>query len=115
MALYMSFLLQVPPIYELDTTDLTQWNKNVSNKAIEIIENHLNGSSSRYEPIRTEIEEEKKNIDGNSRNYCAVCDRLIIGDKTYKIHLNSNRHMKVVKIKRKLEKQEAAVAGDKQQ
>ncbi|XP_060802548.1 tRNA dimethylallyltransferase isoform X2 [Amyelois transitella] len=96
---------QVPPVYELDTTDISLWEENVKGKAEKIIESYLHESPCEYEPLNLKLDEEKKNIDGNSRNYCEVCNRLIIGDKTYKIHLKSNRHMKVIKLKKKLERE----------
>lgn len=101
----------MPPIYELDTTDLSKWNIEVLNKATDIIESHVNEISCPYEPIKVEMDEEKKKIDGNSRNYCAVCERLILGDKTYQIHLQSYRHMKVLKKKKKMEHTAPAVSS----
>ncbi|XP_053606974.1 tRNA dimethylallyltransferase [Plodia interpunctella] len=90
---------QIPPVYELDTTDITSWEENVKNKAETIISSFLNETPCDYEPLKLKIDEEKKNIDGKSYNYCEICSRLIIGDKTYEIHLKSNRHMKVLKKK----------------
>lgn len=97
MALISMF--QVPPIYELDTTDFSKWDENVKNKAIEAIESFIDGTPSEIKPLNPNIKEELKKIDGNSRNYCSICQRLIIGDRTYAIHLNSNRHMKMKKRK----------------
>ncbi|XP_028174145.1 tRNA dimethylallyltransferase [Ostrinia furnacalis] len=94
---------EVPPIYELNTTNLSQWDTEVRYKAIQIIQSYINDSPCNYEPLKSEINEEKKKIDGNSRNYCSVCERIILGDKTYEIHLQSYRHMKVLKKKRRLE------------
>ncbi|XP_026761040.2 tRNA dimethylallyltransferase [Galleria mellonella] len=101
---------EVPPIYELDTTDITKWNELVKNKAFHIVESYLNGSPCDYKPIEVIIDEDKKKIDGNSRNYCDVCERLIIGDKTYEIHLKSYKHMKILKKKKKLEERNKARA-----
>ncbi|CAG9793667.1 unnamed protein product [Diatraea saccharalis] len=90
---------EVPTIYELDTTDLTKWNEEVKNKAIQIIDSYITGQTCCFEPLKSNITEEKKLIDGNSRNYCDVCNRLILGDKTYEIHLQSYKHKKVLKKK----------------
>ncbi|XP_047503271.1 tRNA dimethylallyltransferase [Pieris napi] len=90
---------EVPPIYELDTTDLSKWNEDVKNKAIDIIESYLNESICNVEPLKPQQHDEKVKIDGHSCNYCEVCERLIIGDKEYSIHLTSNRHKKVLKKK----------------
>ncbi|RVE45594.1 hypothetical protein evm_009791 [Chilo suppressalis] len=94
---------ELPAIYELDTTDLTKWNEEVKKKAVHIIDSYIKGKACDFEPLKCTVDEEKKNIDGNSRNYCEVCNRLILGDRTYEIHLQSNRHKKVLKLKKKLE------------
>ncbi|KPJ02137.1 tRNA dimethylallyltransferase, mitochondrial [Papilio xuthus] len=93
---------EVPTIYELDTTDLSQWDKQVKNKAIEIIESYINKIPCPYEPLKKNIDEEKKKINSQSSNYCDVCERLIIGDKEYTIHLNSFKHQRVLKKKKRL-------------
>ncbi|XP_047993802.1 tRNA dimethylallyltransferase [Leguminivora glycinivorella] len=93
---------EVPPVYELDTTDVSKWETQVKEKAIEIIESYLNGTECKYEPLKSETKEAKKDINPFSNNYCDVCRRVLIGDKEYGIHLKSNKHMKVLK-KRKLE------------
>ncbi|XP_049874589.1 tRNA dimethylallyltransferase [Pectinophora gossypiella] len=98
---------EVPPIYELDTTDVSKWDENVKNKAIKIIESFLNETPCEYEPVESKNREEVKGINTKSSNFCEVCNRLIIGDKQYGIHLRSNRHMKVLKKKKKIEEKQA--------
>lgn len=85
----------------MDTTDVTNWNENVKNKAILIIESFINGAPIEIKPLDPDVKEGLKTIDVLSHNYCEVCQRLIIGDKQYAIHLNSNRHMKVIKKNKK--------------
>ncbi|KAJ2944141.1 hypothetical protein O0L34_g18112 [Tuta absoluta] len=87
---------EVPPIYELDTTDVTKWDEVVKNKAIHIIESFLNDQPCKYEAAQPRSKE-KKYIDSKSANYCEICKRLILGDKEFQIHLQSNRHAKVLK------------------
>ncbi|KAL4706215.1 hypothetical protein ACJJTC_018399 [Scirpophaga incertulas] len=94
---------EVPLIYELDTTDISKWDENVKTKAIHIIESFLNDIPCNYEPLKPDIDEEKINKDGNSRNFCSVCERLILGDEAYQIHLRSFRHSKVLNMKKKKE------------
>lgn len=91
---------EVPPIYELDTTDVTKWDELVKNKAIHIIESFLNQTNCEFEPLKPEIGEEKRKIDGNSYNYCDVCQRVLLGDQVYAIHMRSIRHIKVLKKKK---------------
>ncbi|XP_052741800.1 tRNA dimethylallyltransferase isoform X2 [Bicyclus anynana] len=103
---------EVPPIYELDTTDLTKWDEEVKNKAFNIIDSFINASPCQHEPLKQFISDDKRSIDGHSSNYCDVCERLIIGDKEFSIHLNSHKHMRVIKRKKRialqLEKQKLA-------
>lgn len=104
MAVIVLFVLQVAPVYELNTTNLSLWDDEVKNKAIHIIESYLNNSPCKYEPIKPVINEEKMKMDVASRNFCTVCNRLFLGDKVYEIHLKSFRHMKVLKKKQNSEK-----------
>ncbi|CAH0584056.1 unnamed protein product [Chrysodeixis includens] len=91
---------EIPPIYELDTTDVSKWDEEVKNKAIHIIESYLTDTQSEFVPLRSNIDQNKKDMDGNSHNYCDVCNRIFIGDNIYAIHLNSFRHKKVLKKKK---------------
>ncbi|CAH2040010.1 unnamed protein product, partial [Iphiclides podalirius] len=63
---------EVPPIYELDTTDLSNWNEHVKFKAIEIIESYINEVPCPYEPLKRKVNEEKLNINGHSSNFCEL-------------------------------------------
>ncbi|PZC80599.1 hypothetical protein B5X24_HaOG214417 [Helicoverpa armigera] len=94
---------EVPPIYELDTTDVSKWDKEVKSKAIHIIESYLNESPCDFQPLKSNIDDALREADGNSHNFCEVCNRIIIGDNTYAIHLKSFRHKKVLKKKRQEE------------
>lgn len=87
----------------MDATDVSKWDENVKNKATAVIESFVNGVASEIKPIDPNIKQDLKKIDGLSHNYCQVCQRLIIGDKEYEIHLKSNRHMKVIKKLKKLQ------------
>lgn len=98
-----SFYFQVPPIYELDTTDVSKWDHEVKKKAIHIVESYLNETPCEFKPLTSEIDEVKKSVDGNSYNHCDVCNRIFIGDNVYAIHLKSIRHNKVLKKKKHLE------------
>ncbi|CAG9560927.1 unnamed protein product [Danaus chrysippus] len=93
---------EVPPIFTLDTTDLSKWDDEVKNKAIVIIESFINGSPCEYESLTSNATEDIKKLNRHSSNYCEICERLIIGDKEFAIHLNSNRHKKVLKLKNNL-------------
>ncbi|KAG7296292.1 hypothetical protein JYU34_021422, partial [Plutella xylostella] len=90
---------EIPPIYELDTTNIELWDTEVREKAIHIVESFLNGEECRFQPLKSQVDDERKNDDENSYNYCNVCERIIIGDRTYRIHMKSNKHKKVLKKK----------------
>ncbi|CAG4950894.1 unnamed protein product [Colias eurytheme] len=97
---------EVPPIFELDTTDISKWDEEVLNKAICVIDSFMSNSSCKYEPLKPKINEERLTLNGHSSNHCDVCNRLIIGDKEYAIHLASNKHRKVLKKKAELAEKE---------
>ncbi|CAH0729515.1 unnamed protein product, partial [Brenthis ino] len=92
---------EIPPIYELDTTDLTKWDDEVKYKAIHIIESFVNKTQCQYESLKSNVSDEKTNINSHSSNYCSVCERLIIGDKEYLIHMNSHKHKRALKSKQR--------------
>ncbi|CAH2265696.1 jg4946 [Pararge aegeria aegeria] len=93
---------EVPPIYELDTTDLSKWDDEVKNKAFNIIESFIHDTPCQYEPLKQSIPEDRRGIDGHSCNFCDICERLIIGDKEFSVHLTSHKHMRVIKRKNKI-------------
>lgn len=88
----------------MDTTDVANWDEKVKNKAIKIIECFINGEPSEIKPLDPKVKEDLKKFNGLSHNYCKDCQRLIIGDKEFATHLNSNRHMKVIKKNKELHK-----------
>nr|XP_026489226.1 tRNA dimethylallyltransferase [Vanessa tameamea] len=96
---------EIPLIYELNTTDLSQWDSEVKNKALDIIKSLITNTPCQYEHLKPEKKnEEISNMNVHSCNYCQVCERLIIGDKEYSIHLKSHKHMRVLKSKERLAK-----------
>ncbi|XP_050351983.1 tRNA dimethylallyltransferase [Nymphalis io] len=96
---------EIPLIYELNTTNPSQWDNEVKDKAIHIINSLITNSPCQYDHLKPEkITEEITNINVHSSNYCQVCERLIIGDKEFSIHLKSHKHMKVLKSKERLAK-----------
>lgn len=82
---------------------------------MEIIESYINDVPCPHEPLKRNVDDEKQNIDGHSNNYCEVCERLIIGDKEFSIHMNSFKHMRVLKKKKKLLEQKSKKEEQPQQ
>lgn len=108
-----SVLSQVSPIYELDTTNVALWDENVKNKAIHIIESYINKSTCDYEPLKPHTARRNQLYDAHSNNFCDVCNRIFLGDHIYEIHLKSNKHKKVLKIKQEKEKLKVKVEQNK--
>ncbi|XP_045450952.1 tRNA dimethylallyltransferase-like [Melitaea cinxia] len=95
---------EIPPIFELNTTNLSQWDNEVKEKAINIVKSFITNSPCQYEHLKSNVSGEKSNLNAHSSNYCKDCERLIIGDKEFSIHLNSHKHMRVLKAKKRLAK-----------
>ncbi|CAH2091467.1 unnamed protein product [Euphydryas editha] len=95
---------EIPLIFELNTTNLSQWDIEVKEKAINIINSFITNSPCQYEHLKSNVCQEKSNLNAHSSNYCKDCERLIIGDKEFSIHLSSHKHMRVLKAKKRLAK-----------
>lgn len=85
----------------MDTTNISEWNNEVKNKAIHIVETFINKTKCQYEPLKSNISQEKTNINVHSSNYCDICERLIIGDREIVIHMNSHKHKRALKSKQR--------------
>ncbi|XP_014607480.1 PREDICTED: tRNA dimethylallyltransferase, mitochondrial isoform X2 [Polistes canadensis] len=95
---------QVPPLYELDCTDLTQWESTVYDKAVSIISAVLRGEKPEERPINENIKDQKTSDSSNEfQNYCEICDRIFIGKLQWNAHINGFKHQKHLRRKRKME------------
>ncbi|CAL1265638.1 unnamed protein product [Larinioides sclopetarius] len=81
---------QLPPVYGLSATDLSMWNENVLQPAIDIVQSIIEDKvpSQKLLPVEEGLNDIKETF------YCDVCERLILGQNVWKIHLNSKRHQK---------------------
>ncbi|XP_073947551.1 tRNA dimethylallyltransferase [Choristoneura fumiferana] len=93
---------EVPAIYELDATDLSEWDTQVKGKAIHIIQSYLNQDPCPFYLARSRPKEDEAKPNPFGKHHCEVCQKIIIGDNEMKIHLNSNKHKKTLQ-RRKLE------------
>ncbi|XP_070805716.1 tRNA dimethylallyltransferase isoform X2 [Pituophis catenifer annectens] len=84
----------VPPVYGLDVSDLSQWDKSVLEPAIQIVESFLKGRKPPMEPLRLEPMPAK---DKQSCQLCELCSRVIIGDREWRAHLKSRSHLSLLK------------------
>ncbi|XP_058051610.1 tRNA dimethylallyltransferase isoform X5 [Ahaetulla prasina] len=84
----------VPPVYGLDVSDLSQWDRSVLEPAIQIVESFLKGQKPPMEPLRLEPVPAK---DKQSCQFCELCSRVIIGDREWRAHLKSRSHLSLLK------------------
>ncbi|XP_063167684.1 tRNA dimethylallyltransferase [Candoia aspera] len=80
----------VPPIYGLEVSDLSQWDENVLEPAVQIVESFLKGQKPPREPLTLEPVPGK---DKQSCQFCELCGRVIIGDREWRAHLKSKSHL----------------------
>ncbi|XP_041069156.1 tRNA dimethylallyltransferase isoform X2 [Carcharodon carcharias] len=90
----------VPPVYGLDVTDISQWEETVLLPAMQILESFLKGEEPAVLPLILEYDqyEGKRN-----RRVCELCDKIILGDREWKAHLKSKNHQHHLKRKKKAE------------
>ncbi|KAF7412113.1 hypothetical protein HZH66_001009 [Vespula vulgaris] len=101
---------QVPPLYVLDCTDLTQWKSNVFDKAVSIISAILQGEKPEEKPINENIENQKNTDSSNEmQRYCEICDRIFIGELQWNAHINGLKHKKILQRMRRMEKQNSEI------
>ncbi|XP_018569009.1 tRNA dimethylallyltransferase [Anoplophora glabripennis] len=91
---------KVPPVYGLDTTDVSQWNENVTKVAEEIVESYVSKTKCNHNslPVRS------VNSTPNSADFtyiCEVCDRVFVGDLQWTLHRKSNRHKRALESRHK--------------
>ncbi|XP_055949856.1 tRNA dimethylallyltransferase-like [Argiope bruennichi] len=99
---------QLPPVYGLSATDLCKWNENALQPAIDIVQSFIEDKEPSQKPLP--VEEGLNDI--KETYYCDVCERLILGQNVWKIHLSSKRHQKrkakLQKVSKKSNTQECA-------
>ncbi|KAL0107320.1 hypothetical protein PUN28_015696 [Cardiocondyla obscurior] len=95
---------QVPPVYSLDCTDVTNWDSRVLEPAAAIISAILNGTKPEQQPMNNESFENKKSTDSSTNvyNYCKVCERVFVEEHQWQDHLKSAKHTKMLKRKEKI-------------
>ncbi|GFY79698.1 tRNA dimethylallyltransferase [Trichonephila inaurata madagascariensis] len=82
---------QLPPVYGLAATDLEKWEENVLMPAIDIVQSITEGKKPSQNPLP--VEERVNDI--KETYYCDICEKVILGQNTWQIHLKSKRHYKV--------------------
>lgn len=90
----------VPAVYGLDVTDLSQWEETVLSPALLILDSLTKGERPTVEPMRVEGAGKRNK---RSRHTCELCDKVIIGDLEWTAHLKSKKHHYHVRKRRKSE------------
>uniref|UniRef100_A0A8C2A1I6 tRNA isopentenyltransferase 1 n=1 Tax=Cyprinus carpio TaxID=7962 RepID=A0A8C2A1I6_CYPCA len=90
----------VPPVYGLDVTDVTNWETTVLTPALEILDCLQKGEQPSAQPIRAEGVEPRNK---RSHHMCDLCDKVIIGDLEWTAHQKSKNHLYQVRKRRKAE------------
>uniref|UniRef100_A0A8C8IP97 U1-type domain-containing protein n=1 Tax=Oncorhynchus tshawytscha TaxID=74940 RepID=A0A8C8IP97_ONCTS len=90
----------VPAVYGLDVTDVSQWEETVLNPALLILDSLTKGERPTVEPMRVEGAGKRNK---RSRHTCELCDKVIIGDLEWTAHLKSKKHHYHVRKRRKSE------------
>ncbi len=79
-----------PDVYSLDATDLGQWECNVLEKALSIVESFRTGQEVTHTPSERIL---TCTAGKHSHHTCTVCNgRVIIGDQNWAAHLRSRSH-----------------------
>uniref|UniRef100_A0A182YCR2 Uncharacterized protein n=2 Tax=Anopheles stephensi TaxID=30069 RepID=A0A182YCR2_ANOST len=88
---------EVPAIYALDTSDISCWQSQVSDKAVAIIDAALSEQPS---PVACEpkSECERPGAKQKERTFrCESCRRVFVGEHQWQIHVRSKKHRKMLK------------------
>lgn len=86
---------QVPPVYGLDTTDITQWDANVKNRAFAITEAIMGDLIPGHKPLSKKDSTCNPNSHDDTFN-CESCGRVFVGEYQWKQHVKSKKHRRVV-------------------
>lgn len=93
---------QVPELYPLDTSDVTNWKENVQEKAEATVKSFLENQEVDLEPL-AKVTKISEGLDEEINNYCEICERVFVGDFQWRIHMQSNKHKNKIKMEKKME------------
>lgn len=101
-----SEIREVPSIYPLDTSNVSEWHKMVYVPAEETVSSYINETEIKLTPLIA-IERAGKGLNEETSNYCNDCNRTFVGEYQWLLHITSNKHKRIVSSKKKKEKQSA--------
>ncbi|XP_066992255.2 tRNA dimethylallyltransferase isoform X2 [Anabrus simplex] len=87
---------QVPPVYGLDTSDLTKWEENVYKPAKHVVDCFMKGST----PTEVEPMTLVEALSNKPESFhCDICDRLFVGTLQWEAHRISKKHQRFARRK----------------
>ncbi|XP_066152413.1 tRNA dimethylallyltransferase isoform X2 [Euwallacea fornicatus] len=91
---------EIPAIYGLNTTDISNWSENVTQPAVHILESYISGTKCNIDPLPFRNTISVPNT-LDETFVCEVCDRIFVGTLQWTIHIKSRRHRTVLERKKK--------------
>ncbi|EFN89176.1 tRNA isopentenyltransferase, mitochondrial [Harpegnathos saltator] len=94
---------QVPVVYPLDCTDVSNWNSCILEPSVAIISAIMRGEKPEQRPLLSEDIEDQKYSDYNKMeyNYCEVCERVFVFKTQWDLHMKGSKHKRVLKKKQR--------------
>ncbi|XP_023163571.2 tRNA dimethylallyltransferase [Drosophila hydei] len=100
---------QVPDLYELDTSIVSAWHENVYKRAECIIDSYCQAQICEIAPMAKRVHPGAE-LNEETSNFCAICERHFIGEYQWSLHLKSNKHKRRRESQRR-KQQEADAIG----
>lgn len=88
---------QVPPLYGLDTSDVSKWRELVYEPAERTISSYIEDLPIDLEPVQ-KVTRLGDGLNEETNHFCDTCNRVFIGEFQFQLHLKSNKH-KVMKAR----------------
>lgn len=92
----------VPPIYGLNATNVSEWEENVSKKALNIIDSYVRSIPCNFTRLPKLETQSSPNVDDKT-HICEICKRIFVGQLQWNLHLKSNKHKKMKEKQKKIE------------
>ncbi|XP_001358410.3 tRNA dimethylallyltransferase [Drosophila pseudoobscura] len=96
---------QVPDLYELDTSDVSAWQERVYQRAESIVDSYRSDQLCEIEPMAKRVHP-GADLNEETSNFCATCERHFVGEYQWGLHLKSNKHKRRREAKRRKEKEQ---------
>lgn len=81
-----------PPVYSMDSTDVSHWTEKVHDPAVQIVQDYMNGVVPQQEPLPLQEYD-----NGAEFNECKACNKTFVMRKEWNIHIKSAKHKKKTK------------------